>query len=78
MKNFFKSLYRQWMKFSHVLGLVVTGFWLSVFYYVVLTPIGVTWRLLGKNPLRLGWETKVNTYRESSDVLDPRHMEHPY
>ena len=76
--QFFKTLYSYWMKFSHLLGLIVTRFWLSVFYYLVLTPIGLLWRMIGKDPLRLKWLPDVVSYREESDHLDPRHMEHPY
>ncbi len=76
--QFFKTLYSYWMKFSHVLGLIVTGFWLTIFYYTVLTPIGLLWRVIGKDPLRLKWLPDAVCYREESDHLDPRHMEHPY
>ncbi|MCB0385503.1 MAG: hypothetical protein KDD43_08925 [Bdellovibrionales bacterium] len=78
MKEFFKKIYAGWMKFSHVLGLIVTGFWLTLFYYLVLSPIGLLWRLIGKDPLRLKWDSNLQSYREPSDLLDPRHMEHPY
>ena len=47
--------FRYWMKFAEVLGWVMTRVLLTVFFYLVLTPIALLMRLLGKRPLDLAW-----------------------
>ncbi len=46
-------LYRAWMAFGHVLGWINTRVILGLVFFVVVTPIGLIMRLLGKDPLRL-------------------------
>ena len=36
MKQFFKALYRGWMKFAHVLGRINTAILLTLFYFLFL------------------------------------------
>jgi hypothetical protein len=78
MTSLFKQLYKKWMKFSHALGLVVTSFWLTVFYFLVLMPIGIIWRIMGHDPLRLKRNKDTLSYRETSDPLNFQHMENLY
>src|SRR5438874_12854631 len=44
-----KSVYIGWMTFALVLGLIVSTTLLTLFYYLVLTPIGLIARLAGKD-----------------------------
>jgi hypothetical protein len=51
---------RIWWRFAQVLGWINARIILSVFFFVVLTPVGLVMRLLGRNPLapadpRSGW-----------------------
>lgn len=43
---------RLWWRFAQVLGWINARVLLTVFFVVVLTPVGVIMRLLGRNPLR--------------------------
>jgi hypothetical protein len=54
--------FRLWMKFALVLNWVMTRVILSVFFYVVLTPVGLVMRLIGKAPLDLAWKDGKATY----------------
>jgi len=45
-------VYRAWMGLAHLLSKVTTPIFLGVVYFVVMTPIGLIRRALGKNPLR--------------------------
>ncbi len=56
IKSFFKLIYRYWMKFAHVLGWVNTRVILSVFYLVILTPVGLLLKVFKKDLL----EEKIN------------------
>ena len=44
------------------IGWVVSFVILAVFYYIVLTPIGLVLRLFRRDPLTRGWEDDAETY----------------
>ena len=46
-----RPVYAAWMKFAFVLGWVNTRVLLSVFFYLVMTPLGTVLRLFGKDLL---------------------------
>jgi len=62
-----------WWRFSRALGYVNARVLLSILFLLVLTPIGLAWRLLGKDPLARrrdrwpGWSPYPERYR------DPKH-----
>jgi hypothetical protein len=48
-----------WWKFSRVLGYINARVLLSIVFFLVLTPLGLFWRITGKDPLtrrRRGWK----------------------
>jgi saxitoxin biosynthesis operon SxtJ-like protein len=55
-------VFRLWMKLALVLSWVMTRVILSVFFYLVLAPVGVVMRLLGKAPLDLAWRDGKASY----------------
>lgn len=55
-------LFRLWMKLAEVMSRVMTRILLSVFFYLVLTPIALLMRVLGKAPLDLAWKDGKPTY----------------
>jgi saxitoxin biosynthesis operon SxtJ-like protein len=61
------AVYRPWMKFAEMLGWFNTRLLLAVAYYLVLTPMGVLMRLIGKDPMAR-W-----IKRESYWVVPPEH-----
>lgn len=52
----FKPIHIGWMKLAFVLGWFMTRVILSVFYYLILTPIGLFLRITGKDLL----DRKIN------------------
>jgi hypothetical protein len=54
--------FRVWMKFAEVLSWVMTRVLLSIFFFLILTPVGLVMRLLGKAPLDLAWKDGKPTY----------------
>jgi hypothetical protein len=62
-----------WWRFSRALGRVNARVLLTIFFAVVLTPVGLIWRLTGKDPLERrkdrwrGWSPYPERYR------DPNH-----
>ncbi len=43
---------RAWMGMAHAISKVTTPIFMGIVYFVVLTPVGLLRRALGKNPLR--------------------------
>ena len=42
---------KYWWKFSLAFGRVMARFWLSLLFLVVLTPVSLIWRVMGRDPL---------------------------
>jgi hypothetical protein len=62
MRSFFRALYRGWMRLAHALGRVNTAILLSLFYYLVITPVGFVRRLTGNDPLPKKPDPGASTY----------------
>ena len=65
--RFLKALYRGWMKFAHVLGWVNTRIILSLVYIIIMTPMALIFKVVGKDPMKrkLGAEDSYWIKRES-------------
>ena len=55
-------LYKAWMALALVLGFIMSHIILALVYYIVLTPIGLFMRILGKDPLTLRFDPKADSY----------------
>ncbi len=53
---------RAWMKFGLLLSRMVNPIVTALLFYSVFAPMGVLIRLLGKDPLRLGYDPEASTY----------------
>ena len=66
--------HRLWMVLAEVLGWINTRILLSVVFFALITPMGVAMRLLGKDPMRRGFERTASTYRVNRTSRPPGHM----
>jgi len=55
-------LNRVWMRVGALLHAIVSPVVLAVMFYLLVAPIGLLWRLLGKDPLRLRFEPNAASY----------------
>ena len=60
-----KQPYKLWMALAHVLGWINTRIILGLVYFVIMTPLALILKLMGKDSLQLKLENKKQTYRES-------------
>jgi hypothetical protein len=60
--KFLKRVYVIWMSLGFMLGFVVSKVILTVFYFVVMTPIGLIARLCGQDFLSLKRSAGATTY----------------
>ena len=60
---------KYWWKFSLAFGRVMAKFWLTLLFLIVLTPVSLLWRLMGRDPLARrrdkwpGWSPYPERYR---------------
>ena len=57
-----KPVYWMWMIFAIILGWFMTRVILSFLFYIIITPIGLTLRLFGKQFLELRWDKSKESY----------------
>jgi len=71
--SFLRPIYIGWMKFAFVLGWINTRILLGVFFYLVLTPIGLVLRLTGKDLLSLKIDRNATSYwiKRERKAYDP-------
>jgi len=55
-------LNRAWTRFGLLLHRIVSPIVLGVMFFVVITPMGLVMRALGKDPLRLRYDREARTY----------------
>lgn len=73
-----RPFYTVWMKFGAVMGFINTRIIMSVFFFVMITPLAWVFKLLGKDPMARKLEKSVNTYRVLSKPYAKEEMEKPY
>jgi hypothetical protein len=67
-----------WDKIGHVLGTINTYVLLTLFYFVILSPLGLMMRLFGKDILKLKWLKNKNTYWEDASTKAANNMENQF
>ena len=57
-----KPVYWMWMIFGIILGWFMTRVILSLLFYIIITPIGLTLRLFGKQFLEVRWDKSKESH----------------
>lgn len=73
-----KPFFHLWMKFGLVMGFINTRIILFILFYLLIMPMGVLMRLLGKDPMNRKFDKQVVSYRIKSDAHEKNHMENPF
>ena len=69
--NFLKLLYRGWMKLAHVLGWVNTRIILSLVYFLIVTPLALIFKVIGKDPMCRKFDEQDSYWiKRKSQVFD--------
>ncbi len=58
----FHGLHRCTTKLSFVLGKVIGRILLAAFFFLVIVPLALVWRMMGKDPLKLRRPANAQTY----------------
>lgn len=67
-----------WMKLGAVLGWLNTRILLSIIFYLVILPAGLSMRLFGKDPMARRRDGKAKSYRIPSKPIPSEKLEHPF
>ncbi len=67
-----------WDKIGHVLGTINTYVLLTIFYFLILSPLGMIMRLFGKDILKIKWLKNKNTYWEVASLKEVNNMENQF
>jgi Saxitoxin biosynthesis operon protein SxtJ len=67
-------IHRGWMWIGHVLGWINTRIILGVIFYGLITPIGIVFRMLGKDTMRQSFSDTSSTYRVNRQPRPRSHM----
>ncbi len=62
--------HRIWLSFSIVLGAIMTPVILTIFFFAVVTPVGLLQRLFGKRSVELRFRTEEKSYWRERPVRD--------
>ena len=73
-----RPVYRGWMRFGLALSKVTTPLIMGLVFFIVITPMSLLLRLLGKDQLSRKLSPEVDTYRVTSHQAPKRNLERPY
>ncbi len=71
-------LYKIWMKVGHILAWINTRIILSLFFFLVVTPMGVFMKILKKDPLERKKDVQEDSYRIWNKPSEHTRMEDPF
>jgi hypothetical protein len=76
----FKPLAGLWFGLSHILGNVMSKVILTIVFFIVVTPIGVIRRLMGKDSLQLKKFKKDqdSVFLVRAELVEKEHLHKPY
>ena len=67
-----------WMWVGHILGWINTRILLGIVFYVLVTPLGLVFRLMGKDTMRQAFDESSTTYRVIRSPRPPSHMKYQF
>lgn len=71
-------IHKIWMRLGHMLGWVNTRIILGVVFYGFVTPIGIVFRLMGRDAMRRAFADDSPTYRVLRKARTRGHMKYQF
>ena len=76
--RYLRPVYMGWMHAALWLSRFTTPVVLSAAFFLVVTPIGLVMRAVGRDPMRRRWSRDTDTYRVKSTRATKESLERPY
>ena len=70
-------VHKGWMWAGHILGWINTRILLGIVFYALVTPIGLVFRLMGKDTMKKRFD-ESSTYRVVRSRRPPAHMKYQF
>ena len=71
-------IHKGWMWVGHILGWINTRILLGIVFYALITPIGLVFRLMGKDTMRQVFAESSTTYRVVRSPRPHSHMKYQF
>lgn len=71
-------VYKPWMFLAEKIGWFNTRVIMALLFYVIIFPMGIMMRLVGKDPMARKFEKAAMSYRKVKDPQTKDHMETPF
>lgn len=73
-----KQVHQGWMKIGHVLGSINTKIILGIVYFLLITPMGLVMRLMGKDSMHRAFAQDTDSYRVLRAPRPRQHMRNQF
>lgn len=73
-----RPVYMGWMRMAMAIGGMINYIVLSAVFYMVMLPIGLVMRAMGRDPMVREFDENSDTYRVISKQANKNHMERPF
>ena len=73
-----RPVYRVWMRFGLLLNKITTPLILGVVFFLLILPVGLVRRMLGKDSIPKRAEPEKDSYRVASDTIPKESLERPF
>ena len=71
-------IHKGWMWVGHIWGWINTRILLGIVFYLLITPIGLVFRLMGKDTMRQAFAESSTTYRVVRSPRPHSHMKYQF
>ncbi|MBL8201975.1 MAG: hypothetical protein JNK40_13495 [Chromatiales bacterium] len=76
--NALRPVYHWWMRFGLLMSKITTPIIMGIVFYLVITPMGLVMRLMGKDYMARRLRDKAPSYRIESKATPPKRLEKPF
>ena len=78
MPEILRPVNHYWLKIGNVLGFINSRIILGAMFYLMIFPIGMILKVLGKDSMERKLEEKAETYRKITKVREKDHLKKPF
>jgi len=73
-----RPVYHWWMRFGLFMSRITTPLIMGIVFYLVITPMGLVMRLMGKDYMARRLRDQAVSYRIESQATPPKRLEKPF
>ena len=76
--SWLRGIYRAWMRFGQLASRVMTPLILGIVFFVMISPMAIVRRLMGKDPMQRALDPSQDSYRVQSQKSPKEKLERPF